>query len=267
MRDLCLIAGQGRLPELLRAACPGMVVAGLEGQAPAGAWSFRLETLGAFLEALRSRAIARVVFAGAIRRPAVDPARIEPLTAPLVPRLTAALGQGDDAALRAVVSIFEEAGLSVIGPDALLPDLLPAPGVLGRVQPPGDSAADLARAAQVLDAAAPADLGQGCVVAAGQVLAMEAWPGTDWMLDSVAALRGAGPLGRETPAGGVLVKRPKRGQDRRVDLPAIGPQTMAGAARAGLGGVAIEAGGVLVLDRAETVAAADAAGLWIWVRR
>ena len=67
-------------------------------------------------------------------------------------------------------------------------------------------------------------------------------------------------------ARGVLFKGPKSGQDRRIDLPAIGPTTVAAAAEAGLAGIAVEAGGVMVLDRAKVVADADAAGLFVWVR-
>jgi DUF1009 family protein len=126
------------------------------------------------------------------------------------------------------------------------------------------------------------------------VIAIEAQPGTDWMLASllsrggerlptggllddpfgVAADMFGGPAvasrrGRDPrlPPGGLLYKAPKPGQDLRADLPAIGPDTVRGAAAAGLEGIVIEAGGVMVLDRAETVRAADAAGLFLWVRR
>ena len=69
------------------------------------------------------------------------------------------------------------------------------------------------------------------------------------------------------PSGGVLVKRAKPGQDLRVDMPVIGPETVAGAARAGLRGVVIEAGSVMMLDRARCVALAEDAGLFLWVRK
>ena len=57
------------------------------------------------------------------------------------------------------------------------------------------------------------------------------------------ACRGAAPqrAHRATRAG-VLVKAPKRGQDRRFDLPSIGPRTVEGAAQAGLAGIAVVAG-------------------------
>ena len=71
---------------------------------------------------------------------------------------------------------------------------------------------------------------------------------------------------RPRRARGVLFKGPKPGQDRRIDLPAIGPGTIERAAAAGLAGVAIEAHGVMILGAAATVAAADAAGLFLWAR-
>jgi len=64
----------------------------------------------------------------------------------------------------------------------------------------------------------------------------------------------------------VLVKGPKPGQDRRIDMPAIGPATVRGAAAAGLAGIVIEAGGVMVLDRATVIDLADRLGLFVWVR-
>nr|WP_124111879.1 UDP-2,3-diacylglucosamine diphosphatase LpxI [Palleronia sp. THAF1] len=246
-------------------ADPQAHVAGLQGFAPDGAESFRLEHLGSFLAGLRARGTKRIVFAGSLRRPSIDPTAIDAATAPLVPRLAMAMRQGDDALLRAVISVFEEAGLSVIGPTDLIPDLLPAQGVLTRAEPDSDAQGDADRATALLRATGPADLGQGVVVASGQVLALEALPGTDWMLESVAALRGDGPLARPVPVGGLLMKRPKPGQDRRIDLPVIGPDTVRRAAAAGLHGIAIEAGGVMILDRAETVAAADDAELFLSV--
>ncbi len=108
------------------------------------------------------------------------------------------------------------------------------------------------------------DIGQGAVVAQGLCLAVETLPGTEAMLDFVAAH----PNLRPNPDGaqGVFYKAPKPGQDRRIDLPTLGPDSVAQAMRAGLAGIAWQAGGVIVLDRAETVAAAREAGLFLWAR-
>lgn len=261
MSDLALILGQGELPAILRRACPEARVLGVEGFAPADVPAFPVEELGRVLADLPREGVRRVCFAGAIRRPRIDPARLHPATLPLVPRMQAALAQGDDAALRVLVALFEEAGMAVVGAAELVPELLAGEGAMGAIRPDAAAERDAARAAALLAATGAADLGQGCVVAGGQVLAVEALPGTDWMLENVAALRRDGP---PVPKGGLLMKRPKPGQDRRVDLPAIGPETVRRAAAAGLAGIAVEAGGVLILDRAATARAADGAGLFLW---
>ena len=56
---------------------------------------------------------------------------------------------------------------------------------------------------------------------------------------------------------------PEAGQDRRFDLPAIGPGTAERAAAAGLAGIAVESGGVFLIERARLRAAAEAAGLFV----
>ena len=79
-------------------------------------------------------------------------------------------------------------------------------------------------------------------------------------------MRRNGRLKRET-GGGVLVKAPKRGQNMRIDIPTIGPETVRRAAEAGLQGIAITVGEVIVADRQETIALADACGLFIEATR
>jgi UDP-2,3-diacylglucosamine hydrolase len=270
MSGLALIAGSGRLPALLVAAMPAPpeVIASPEGTDPLGlptpVTRFRVERLVPFLHDLLDSGVERVVFAGAVTRPQLDPALFDPATAQMVPRLLAAMQAGDDATLREVIAIFEEAGLAVTGAAEVAPNLVPDAGVLGRAQPSEADSRDAARAARIVAALGAADVGQGAVVAQGLCLAVEALPGTDAMLAQVA---GMGVL-RPDPGGarGVLYKAPKPGQDRRIDLPAIGPDTVMRAAEAGLAGVAFEAGGVLLLDRAEAIARADAAGLFLWAR-
>jgi UDP-2,3-diacylglucosamine hydrolase len=105
-------------------------------------------------------------------------------------------------------------------------------------------------------------VGQGCVVAAALCLGVEAIYGTDALLADVASHR---PL-RHPSKGGVFVKCAKAGQDLRVDLPTIGPDTIDRCVAAGLSGICLQAGHVIVLDRAEVVARADAAGLALWAQ-
>lgn len=258
MTRTAIIAGQGALPRLLAEVLDAPSIHAPEGFAPdVPAQAFRFERLVPLLDRLVADGVERVVFAGAVRRPRLDPEAFDPRTAALVPRV-AAMGQGDDGLLRELIAIFEEWDLPVVGVDAIRPDLIPQAGVLAGA-PSARDHADAARAAQILAVTGPLDIGQGCVVAGGLCLAIETLPGTAPMLDFVARARGA-------HRGGVLFKAPKPGQDRRIDLPALGPDTITQASAAGLSGIAFAAGGVLVLDRAATVAAADEAGLFLWAR-
>jgi DUF1009 family protein len=266
MSDLALIAGRGRLPVLVAEAAPGALVCEMEGtasEAPGERLPWRVERLGTLLATLRERGVARVCLCGALHRPKLDLAAVDGATMPLLGRIAAALPRGDGATLRAAVSLIEEAGIEVVAPHALRPDLLPEEGVL-EGEPTNQARVDAERAGEILAALGTADVGQGCVVAAGLCLAVEALPGTDHMLAVVAGLGGRRPdPGR---GRGLLMKAPKPGQDRRVDLPAIGPETVRAAAAAGLGGIVVEAGGVLVLDVPAVRDSAREAGLFLWVR-
>jgi len=260
---LALIAGQGLLPRtLVNALGTPPLVCALQGFEPDEVTPdivFRLETLGSFLTDLTSRGVTDVCFAGGIRRPVIDPTAIDAATIPLVPVLQKALQSGDDSALRAVIGLFEAQNLHVTAAHEIVPALLPQTGVLTRAQPGEQHERDAARGGDVVRAMAVADIGQACVIANGQALAVEGTFGTDWMLSS---LQNRPPH----PKGGLLYKAPKPGQDRRADLPVIGQSTIDGVARAGLSGLVIEQGGVMVLERDAVVRACDAAGLFLWVR-
>ena len=139
----------------------------------------------------------------------------------------------------------------------LSPGLIASPGTLVGKASAGQKQ-DAERAAAILDALSGQDVGQGCVVAEGFCLGIETIQGTDAMLRFVSETRGG------HGEGGVFVKRPKTGQDLRFDMPAIGPDTIAAAVAAGLTGVCIAAGSVLLLDRPRILADAEAADLVLW---
>lgn len=268
MTRLALIAGAGALPAALVAALPDRpLICALEGFSPQGLTpdlSFRIERLVPALRQLQDRGITEVAFAGAVRRPRLDPALFDPATAQLVPRLIAALQSGDDATLREVIAIFEDMGFTIRSASDIAPALLPGPGVLaGRITPQDE--ADATRAAEIVAALGAVDVGQGACVAQGLCLGLEALPGTDAMLAAVAAL----PADlRPNPAQGrgLFFKAPKPGQDTRIDQPTIGPATLSAVASAGLGGIAFKAGGVLCLDLPLMQAEAQRLGLFLWSR-
>ncbi|SCZ58365.1 hypothetical protein SAMN04488118_103272 [Epibacterium ulvae] len=260
---LALIAGTGRLPHEVAGRLKARpLICALHGSEPDyvdAELVFRLEHLGSFIERLKSADITEICMAGAVARPHIDPAAIDAATLPLVPILQAALGQGDDGALRAVIQIFEKSGFTVRAAHDVAPDLLLAEGVLTSVQPGEIDKADAARGAEVVTAMAAVDVGQSCAIRNRQAIAIEGQFGTQWMLNSLAI--------RPDGEGGLLYKAPKPGQERRADLPTIGPDTVEQVAQAALSGIVIEAGGVIVLERDAVVDACDRLGLFLWVRQ
>ena len=261
---LALISGQGALPALIVAALRERpLIASLEQFIPDELVSdliFRLETLGTFLDRLKGLGITEVCFAGAIQRPKIDHNLIDDRTKKILKRLIKAIDMGDDQALGAVIQIFEASGFGVVGLDKIIPNWLPNCGVLTKKRPHPANKVDAKRAELVLAQLSPLDIGQGCVVSNNHVLSIETFGGTDWMLRSIS-LR---PL--FWPKGGILFKSLKIGQDRRVDIPAIGTDTITQAKECGLDGIVIQYGGVLILNIEQVIKKANELDLFIWVR-
>jgi hypothetical protein len=271
-RKIGIIAGGGELPVLMAEHCAASgqpyFVARISPFADAAleahpGVTLGLGAIGARMAALREAGCTAIVIIGQV--PRVDPAtlQLDDGAIAMLPAILQALKGGDDGLLRAVLAEHEKAGFEVIGAEETMGDLLSAPGVWGAHAPSDANKRDVTRAAKVAAATGVLDIGQGVVVCDRLVLAVEAQEGTDLMLARVASL----PVqmrGTEANRRGVLVKRPKPTQERRIDLPTIGVRTIEGAARAGLAGVAVEAGGALVVRRADLIAAADAAGLFVF---
>ncbi|HEX3401798.1 MAG TPA: UDP-2,3-diacylglucosamine diphosphatase LpxI [Acetobacteraceae bacterium] len=263
---LGILAGAGRLPGQVaaaaRAAGRDVFMVGLEGFAdPAvlAPWPhevLRILAAGRILAALRTHGCKDVVMIGSVRRPSLMGLRPDAEGARLLARIGRAAFAGDDGLLAAVVKVLGEEGFRVVGAHEILNEALGPAGLLSRAAPDALAMADIGRAVTVLRALGVVDVGQGCVVQHGLVLAVEAAEGTDAMLSRCGALARPGP-------GGVLVKLVKPGQDRRADLPTIGPGTIRAAAAASLRGVAFEAGGTILADRDAAIGAADETGLFL----
>jgi hypothetical protein len=272
---LGLIAGGGLMPIRVAdaAAKTGrpvfcLLVEGYASPADYRAFPHEVVPLGAIgrmFQLLRARGARELVLAGRVTRPSLLSFRFDAEGARQLAKLgmRAVLG-GDDTLLSAVLRQLRAEGFNPVGAQELLGALLVEEGRLTRAAPDEVAAADIARGIAVARALGEADAGQGCVIQQGLVLALEGIDGTEAMLGRCAGLKREGP-------GGVLVKLVKPRQDVRVDLPVIGPDTVRQAAAAGLAGIVVEArqhhAGTLVIDRDATVAAADAAGLFLLALR
>jgi UDP-2,3-diacylglucosamine hydrolase len=263
---LGIIAGGGPLPGRVaaaaRAAGREVFILGLEGfadptvLAPFPHVMLRMGAGGRILSALRNHGCQDVVMIGPVRRPSLLDLRPDAEGARILARIGRAAFLGDDGLLAAVIRVLAEEGFTVVGAHHILQEALATEGLLTKAAPDAQAMADIRRGVAVVRLLGQADVGQGCVVQQGLVLAVEAIEGTDAMLARVGALRRDGP-------GGVLVKLCKPQQDRRADLPTIGPETVRNAAAAGLRGVAFEAGATILAERESCQATADAAGLFL----
>ena len=218
--------------------------------------------LGRFRRLARAAGCREVVMIGALVRPTLAQLWPDYGAIPLLPRLLRLFRGGDDRLLSGVAAICEENGFRLLGAHEVAPGIVMPQGPIGRATPNARDRTDIARGIALLQAMGPFDVGQAVAVADQRVLAVEAAGGTDPMLAHLAELRASGRV--RSPAGaGVLVKAPKPGQDRRVDLPSIGPQTVEGAARAGLAGIAVVAGSAVVAEPERIAAAAERTGVFV----
>jgi DUF1009 family protein len=217
---------------------------------------------GKFARIARAAGCRDLVFIGSLVRPALWQIRPDLKTLMIMPRIAAAFRGGDDHLLSSIGRLVEREGFRLLGAHEVAPEILMPEAALGRVQPSERDCFDIASGLDYLRAAGPYDVGQAVVVAGKHVLAVEAAEGTDAMLARVADMRASGRV--RTPSGsGVLVKAPKRGQDKRFDLPSIGPQTVDGVARAGLAGIAVVAGSTIIAEPVALTAAADRANIFV----
>ena len=132
-----------------------------------------------------------------------------------------------------------------------MPDLVAAPGPIGRRKLSDEQRADAAAGLAVARALGAADVGQTVVIKRGVVLAVEAVEGTD------ACIARGGGLAK----GAVVVKARKPQQDDRFDVPAVGPRTIEAMLAVDCAALAIEAGAALVLDKLEMADKADRTGI------
>ena len=247
-RPVHMLAIEGSFGDLARSPCP---------TTPVG-----IGQVGGILDALKRNGCTELVIAGSVERPELRQLKLDLRALMILPTVAGMMLGGDNHLLTTVVRFFESRGFGVIGADDVAPSLLAGVGPLGRTRPSKEGTSDLARAFEIVKALGALDIGQAAVVSKGYTLAVEAAEGTDALLLRVAELRrGKNRLGGRPK--GVLVKRAKPGQDRRVDLPTIGPRTIELAAAANLAGVGVQSRGVLLVEREELIELADRAGLFV----
>ncbi len=271
LKPIGILAGNGSLPgEIARAITAGggsVQIVAINADVDDDLSAFPivhlgLGKIGAILKTFRDAGVQELIIVGGVSRP--DLTKLRPdwgLFANLPEVVRLVFSGGDDGVLRIVVRFFEAKGFTVVSPADLVPSLAVGAGSLTAATPSPADVADILLGSSIVKALGAYDIGQAVIVRDGELLAIEAAEGTDRMLARVAASRNV--IEREKPRG-VLVKRPKPGQEMRIDLPAIGPATVTRVAQAGLAGIAVLAGQSLAAQRLQLIANARAANVFVY---
>ncbi|MBR9835321.1 MAG: UDP-2,3-diacylglucosamine diphosphatase LpxI [Alphaproteobacteria bacterium] len=269
---LGIIAGLGQLPVQVAEAAvgrgQGVYVVRLKGFVEPALDPFPgeiigLAEIGKVIKAFQKAGCKQVCFAGIVKRPDFSALKPDMKGISLLPKVVAAARRGDDALLRVLVDTFEAEGFTVIGAEQAGGQILAGAGLIAGRTPDDAEMADLRKGALIAAESGRLDIGQGAIVCNGLVLCVEAQEGTDAMLKRCAELD-ASVRGSAEARAGVLVKRPKPIQERRIDLPTIGLRTVEAAAAAGLAGIGVEAGGVLIVGQPQVSERAEQLGLFLF---
>lgn len=219
--------------------------------------------VGKQISALKKAGCRDICFAGIVKRPDFSALKPDMKGMMLLPKVLASAQKGDDALLRTLIDTFETEGFRVIGAEEAAGDLRGMAGAFGTVVPDAAAMEDLRKAAEIAAEIGRLDIGQGAIVASGLVLCVEAQEGTDAMLKRCAELDPE-LRGTATERLGVLVKRPKPIQERRIDLPTLGVRTVEGVALAGLAGIGFEEDGALIVEPDAVRETADRLGIFLY---
>ncbi len=166
--------------------------------------------------------------------------------------------RGYDSMAVALNKVLEKRGLSVVAAQDLAPELaFETPGVKTKARPTTRDFRDIERAIEVSHTIGAADIGASVVVDK-QVFAVEAAEGTAKMLERVVAMRK-----NYKKSSGVFAKMTKPGQDLRIDIPAIGVDTVNAVADAHLKGIVVNAKTCFVVDKENVIHQANRRGIFI----
>ncbi|OFW70457.1 MAG: hypothetical protein A2065_00675 [Alphaproteobacteria bacterium GWB1_45_5] len=208
------------------------------------------------LDLLRKYNIKELVFVGTVQRPRLLSLNLDWMGW----KWLVTIGWkafGDDGLLSGIIGLFEKEGFKIVGAHQLIRDLLMPQGKLGKIDPTGEDKKNIALGFEAAKELGRQDRGQGVIVENGFILARETMEGTDWMLKEKA------PLLSKTGSA-ILVKVSKPQQEKRVDLPTIGPETIENLARYGYKGIALEAENGFLLHPEKVIKLADQKGIFVY---
>ena len=253
---LGIVAGGGDLPQKLISFCESKrietFVVGLEGHANLSSVHemVRIGKAGQIIKLFKDKGYKDLVIIGSVKRPKFSEMKPDVRTALFFTKL-GFRALGDDGLLKAVRKELEGDGFTLRAIQDLMDDLLMPVGSLGSVKTSETQYEDIHIGLSEARAIGTQDLGQSVVVLNEQILGVEDEYGTNALITRVAQ------------KGAILVKSSKPQQDRTLDMPTLGPETIRLCAQMGYAGIAAEAEGVLLVDRDEMIKAANEAQIFL----
>ena len=261
-----IIAGGGSLPEKIAKACINdgkeVFIIALKNQSTSRQlddypceW-IKMGEVKYGIDILRKEGVGDLVFAGPVTRPSLRELNLDGWAM----SKTIKLGLrwlGDDSILSALVNTLEDEGFNIHGPEELLENSLCKLGPYGKHSPTETQWEDIKHGLKIARGIGELDIGQSAVVQQGMVLGVEGIDGTDALIER------CGPLQR-SGKGAILTKTCKPQQERRIDLPTIGLQTVSALVKNRFSGVVIEAAKTLVLDEEALTKLANDSGLFVY---
>lgn len=262
-----IIAGGGALPKQLIESCkaknitPYLVALNdiTDKETTEGVetiWA-RIGSVGRIINFFEDNQVKQIVLAGWVKRPSFSSLIPDTMGIKLLNAVRNLDKAGDNSVFDIIIKFLEEQDLTVLGVDSVVTDLVAAKGIIGKTEPHKKEFKDIAYGAHVAAEIGKLDIGQAVIVQNGMILGVEGIDGTDALIKRCKDLQLDGH-------GAVLVKMKKPKQDRRIDLPSIGIQTVIMAYEAKLKGIAVEAGNSLIIGKEETIKKADELGIFIF---
>ena len=240
-REYCLIIIEGHGKELSEKYDPDYIVS--------------LSKMGRAVKYVKNIGIKHILMVGGVTRPSLKNIIPDLWTAKFLTTISSKVS-GDNSVLSKLTKALEKEGFIIVAPEEILPNLICPKGTLGKVKPNQQNNEDILTGYRVAKIIGANDIGQSIIIENGLVIAVEAAEGTDRMIKRSLILK------KEKKAG-VLIKVIKPMQDRRIDRPVIGIDTIKAAKKAGLDGIALESNEILIINYSDVVLYADAEGLFV----
>jgi len=213
---------------------------------------------GKIIKILKDNKCKKVLFAGKVKKPNFSKLRLDFKGLYYIPRIIKSSKLGDAAILKEIIKILKQERISTVSSLTFNPELTLKKGNYSRVKPNKEDKIDIKKAVITLSRLGKYNFSQGAVVRNRRVVAIEGRGGTQKMLKRCKS--------KKFRNKGVLAKFPKKKQDLRMDLPAIGLKTLTQCKSSGLKGIVLKSKQNVFLERKKCISFANKNKMFITVK-